>query len=365
MTGPRIQPGVLDIAPYVPGLSSAPTDRRLVKMSSNETPLGTSPRAVEAYLGSRETLHRYPDGAAVQLRAAIGDRYGLDPERIVCGNGSDDLLYLLATAYAGSGDEVLFAKHSFAIYEIAAQSVGAVPVIAPACMLGSDVDSLLNHAGPNTRICYLANPNNPTGTFLSSDEVGRLRKGLPDSVLLVIDAAYAEYVRREDYSDGIELVDCHDNVVVTRTFSKIYGLAALRLGWLYGPPKLVDALNRIRCPFNANGAAQAAGVAALGDTNFIDAAVAHNEQWLPWLENEFKNIGLTVHPSIANFVLIEFDHSPPRSAAEVYNYLLGNGVIGRELNGYGLPDCLRFSVGLKEDNRLLVDLMTRYFKADE
>ena len=361
MTGPRIQPSILDIAPYVPGLSSTPCDKRLVKMSSNETPLGTSPDAVEAYRGASEILHRYPDGAAAELRTAIGDVYGLDPERIVCGNGSDDLLYLLATAYAGPGDEVLITKHSFAMYQIAAQSVGATPVIAPDRLLGSDVDSLLKHVGPDTRVCYLANPNNPTGTFLSSDEVARLREGLSDSVLLVIDAAYAEYVRREGYSDGIALVDRYDNVVVTRTFSKIFGLASLRLGWLYGPSKVVDALNRIRCPFNANGAAQAAGMAALKDVAFVEAAVAHNEQWRPWLEKELGGLGLTVHPSIANFGLIEFERSPrSQNAARAYDYLLQNGVIGRELRGYNLPNCLRFSVGLEEDNRLLVDLIAKF-----
>ena len=362
MNEPKIQPGILDIAPYVPGLSSADSDKRLVKLSSNETPLGTSPYAVEAYLRSSELLHRYPDGAAVQLRAAIGDRYGLDSEQIMCGNGSDDLLYLIATAYAGPGDEVLVTKHAFAMYQIAAQSVGATPVVAPARSLGADIDNLLNKVGPDTRICYLANPNNPTGTVVSSKEMERLREGLPDNVLLVIDAAYAEYVGRKDYSDGIELVDSHENVVVTRTFSKIYGLAALRLGWLYGPPKVVDALNRIRCPFNANGAAQAAGIAALRDTNFVDAAVAHNGKWLPWLEAEFKNIGLTVHPSIANFALVEFDNTSSRNASHVYKHLLENGIIGRELKAYGLPDCLRFSVGLEEDNRLLVDLVAKFFE---
>ena len=356
----KIQPGILGIAPYVPGLSSSDADKPVVKMSSNETPLGTSPYAVEAYRRSSELLHRYPDGAAVELRAAIGDRYGLNPEQIMCGNGSDDLLYLIAAAYAGPGDEVLVTEHAFAMYQIAAQSVGATPVVATARSLGTDIDNLLNKVSSDTRICYLANPNNPTGTVVSSKEMERLREGLPDSVLLVIDAAYAEYVTRKDYSDGIELVDRHKNVVVTRTFSKIYGLAALRLGWLYGPPKVVDALNRIRCPFNANGAAQAAGIAALRDTKFVDAAVAHNVKWLPWLEAEFENIGLTVHPSIANFTLVEFDNTSGKNASHVYNHLLDNGVIGRELKAYGLPDCLRFSVGLEDENRLLVDLVAKF-----
>lgn len=355
MTGPRIKQGILDIAPYVPGLSSAPTDKPLSKMSSNETPLGTSPKALNAFLSVGQDLHRYPDGASSDLRVAIGSRYGLDPERIVCGNGSDDLLYLLATTYAGPGDEVLITKYSFAMYEIAARSVGARPVIAPDHCLGANVDNLLSHVGSDTTICYVANPNNPTGTFLTSDELEHLRQALPSHVLLVIDAAYSEYVRRGDYNDGIKLANRYQNVVVTRTFSKIYGLASLRLGWLFGSSEVIDALNRVRCPFNANGAAQAAGVAALEDTQFLDSAVAHNEEWRPWLETELAHLGLLVHPSIANFVLVEFAKSPTKGAEQVYNHLLRNGVIGRALTGYKLPNCLRFSVGLEKDNKRLVE----------
>ena len=360
MTSPTIKPNILEIAPYVPGLSTAPTDQRLVKMSSNETPLGTSPKALEAYLEAAEELHRYPDGSAAELRAAIGERYGLDPGRIVCGNGSDDLLYLLATTYAGPGDEVLITKYSFAMYEIAARSVGASPVIAQDSLLGSDVDNLLRKVSSDTRICYVANPNNPTGTFLSSDKIERLRNELPDHVMLVIDAAYAEYVQRDDYTDAIDLVNRHNNVVVTRTFSKIYGLASLRLGWLYGPSALVEAINRVRCPFNANGAAQTAAIAALEDISFLNAAVRHNEIWRPWLEKELTAIGLIVHPSIANFVLVEFEKSRSVGATQVYQNLLQNGVIGRALNGYGLADYLRFSVGLEEDNKLLVDQIAEF-----
>ena len=360
MTSPTIKPSILEIAPYVPGLSTAPTDQRLVKMSSNETPLGTSAKALEAYLGAAEELHRYPDGSAAELRVAIGKRYGLDPERIVCGNGSDDLLYLVATTYAGPGDEVLIPKYSFAMYGIAAQSVGARPVFAEDRLLGSDVENLLRKVTSDTRICYVANPNNPTGTFLSSDKIEYLRNELPDHVMLVIDAAYAEYVQRDDYTDANDLVDRHNNVVVTRTFSKIYGLASLRLGWLYGPSPVVDAINRVRCPFNANGAAQAAAIAALEDTAFLNSAVRHNAIWRPWLEEELAAIGLIVHPSIANFVLIEFGKSQSVGATQVYEYLLQNGIIGRALNGYGLTDHLRFSVGLEDDNKLLVNQISEF-----
>jgi len=359
------QPGIMDIDPYVPGLSTAPVSGPVAKLSSNETPLGTSALAIEAYRDTASELHRYPDGSAQKMRAAIGARFGLDPEQIVCGNGSDDLIYLLAGAFSGGGDEVLFPRYSFAMYRIAAQSVGATPVAAADKKLGSDVDCLLRSVTTNTRVCFVANPNNPTGTFLPANELGRLRRELPGDVLLVIDAAYSEYMRQADYSSGMDLVDRHNNVVVTRTFSKIYGLAALRLGWLYGPPEVVDVLNRIRSPFNVSEAAQAAGVAALQDTAFVEAAVEHNERWRPWLESELAAIGLVVHPSAANFVLVSFGDSGVGIAKEAYEYLLENGVIGRRLDGYGLVEHLRFSIGLEEENHKLVKLLGRFTKGKE
>lgn len=350
----KVSPGILDIAPYVPGRSTADGGVRLIKLSSNETPLGTSPLAIEAYRDLAGELHRYPDGSCGELREALGARHGLDPARIVCGNGSDDLIMLLASAYAGPGDEVLLTSHAFAIYKIAAQTNGATPIEVAEAGLTADVDALLARVGPDTRLCYLANPNNPTGTYISSAEVARLRAGLPEQALLVLDSAYAEYLRRDDYSDGRELVDGHDNVVMTRTFSKIFGLSALRLGWMYAPSAVVEVIDRIRGPFNVNAPAQAAGVAALDDTDFVERAVAHNGRWLPWLESEISSLGLKVHPSSANFVLIEFPAAPGQSAADAYRYLLGRGIVPRPLAGYGLADCLRFSLGLADDNRAVV-----------
>jgi len=356
----RLQPGILDIAPYIPGRSRAEGGQRLIKLSSNETPLGTSAKARAAYRALADKLHRYPDGGALDLRAAIGRSHGLDRDRIVCGNGSDELLTMLAHAYAGPGDEVLFTEFAFAVYKIAAQAVGATPVVAPEPALKADVDALLARAGAKTAICYLANPNNPTGSHLPPDEVKRLRAGLPAHTLLVIDSAYAEYVTRNDYNDGVELVDGHDNVVMTRTFSKIYGLSALRLGWMYAPSAVIDAINRIRGPFNINAAAQAAGIAALEDPAFVAQAVAHNSQWLPWLEREIAALGLTIHASVANFALVEFPQDRRRDAASAYRYLLARGIIPRALENYGLPNCLRFTVGLEHENRAVVEALAGF-----
>lgn len=361
MTKLKVSPGILDIAPYVPGRQTAGGDR-LIKLSSNETPLGTSPLAIAAYQRLAGELHRYADGDCRKLRAAIGQSRGLDPARILPGNGSDELISLLASAFAGPGDEVLITEHAFAMYRIAAQAAGATPVAAPERALTADIDALLERAGPKTRICYLANPNNPTGTCVPAGELKRLRAGLPEHALLVIDSAYAEYLRRNDYADGTELVDGHDNVVMTRTFSKIYGLAALRLGWMYAPTAVIDVLNRIRGPFNVNAPAQAAGIAALDDTAFVDDAVAFNDTWRPWLESEIAALGLTVHPSAANFVLVEFSREPGRDAAAADEYLIARGIIARRLQMYGLPNCLRFSLGLEDENRFVVDTLAAFLE---
>src|SRR5499427_6587258 len=247
---PKPRPGVLAIDAYVPGKSTAPGVVKVHKLSSNESALGPSPRAIEAYRRVADHLEDYPDGAASELREAIGRAFGLDPERIVCGAGSDDLLNLLARAYLADGDEAIHTTHGFLVYPIATLATGAKPVVAAETNYTADVDAILAAVTPRTRIVFLANPNNPTGTYLPFDEIKRLRRHLAPEVLLVLDAAYAEYVRCDDYKCGIELVGSADNVVMCRTFSKIYGLAALRLGWLYGPAHVVDALNRIRGPFN-------------------------------------------------------------------------------------------------------------------
>jgi histidinol-phosphate aminotransferase len=359
---PQPRPGVLAIDPYVPGKSTAPGVAKVFKLSSNETPLGPSPRAVEAYRAAAAHLADYPDGSATALREAIGRVFGLDPGRIVCGTGSDELLNLLAHAFIGPGDEAIHTTHGFLVYRIATLGAGGTPVVAPETNYTADVDAILSNVTEKTRLVFLANPNNPTGTYLPFDEVKRLRHELPARVLLVLDAAYAEYVRRNDYEAGIELVATRDNVVMCRTFSKIHGLAALRLGWLYGPSHVVDALNRIRGPFNVNQAAIMAGVAAIEDAGHVEMSVAHNARWLAWLTAEIGKLGLEVTPSVGNFVLIHFPVTKGRTAWDADAFLTARGLILRQVAAYGLPTCLRLSVGSEEANRLTVAALGEFLK---
>ena len=349
-----VRPGILDIAPYVGGEAGLAGHKNVIRLASNENPLGPSPAAVEAYRSLATELHRYPDGGAQALRAAIGRRFGLDPERVVCGAGSDELIALIMRAYAGPGDEVLYSRHGFLMYPIAAMSVGATPVAAPETNLTADVDALLAAVTPRTRIVFVANPNNPTGSYLPAEEVVRLRQGLREDILLVIDAAYAEYVTRNDYDPGAALVDAGDNVVMTRTFSKIFGLAALRLGWAYCPASVADVIHRVRGPFNVAAPAQAAGVAALGDLAHVDQARLHNARWLVWFSQQVAALGLTAAPSVGNFVLVRFPSEPGRDADAAHAFLNARGIIPRKMGAYGLGDSLRITIGLESDMKAVV-----------
>ena len=359
-TRPQPRPGVLDIAPYIPGKSTAPGVAKVFKLSSNETPLGASAATIAAYRAVGEHLEDYPDGSASELREAIGAVFGLDPARIVCGAGSDDLLNLLARAYLADGDEAIHTTHGFLVYPIATLGTGAKPVVAPEKNFTADVDAILACVSKKTKLVFLANPNNPTGTYIPFDEVKRLHRGLPPHVLLILDAAYAEYVQRNDYESGIELVATSENVVMCRTFSKIYGLAALRLGWMYGPAHVVDAVNRIRGPFNVNAAAIAAGIAAIRDNDHVERSRAHNTRWLAWLTEEIGKLGLTVTPSVGNFVLIHFPEAKGRTAKEADAFLTKRGLILRQVGGYKLPNALRMSVGTEEANRLVVQALGEF-----
>jgi histidinol-phosphate aminotransferase len=350
-SAPVPKPGILDINAYVPGESVVPGGLKPIKLSSNETPLGPSPKAIEAYNAVGASLDRYPDGAATELRQAIGRAYGLNPDCIICGCGSDELLNLLAHAYVGPGDEAIFTEHGFLVYRIVTQGNGATPVVAPEKNHATDVDAILARVTPRTKIVFLANPNNPTGTYIPFDEVRRLRQGLPGNVLLVIDAAYSEYVRRNDYEAGIELVATTENTVMTRTFSKIHGLAALRLGWAYCPQAIADVLNRIRGPFNVTAPAIAAGIAAIEDKAHVERSMAHNDEWLPWMTAEVEKLGLKVTPSVGNFILIHFPEEREGGAIAADEFLKSKGIIMRRVAGYGLPNALRMTIGTAEENR--------------
>ena len=359
-TRPQPRKGLLEIAPYVPGKSSAPGVAKVIKLSSNETPLGPSPKAIAAYNAAAGHLEDYPDGAATALRESIGRVFGLDPDRIVCGAGSDDLLNLLARVYLSDGDEAIHTTHGFVIYPIDIRSTGATPVVAPETDYTADVDAILKRVTAKTKLIYIANPNNPTGTYIPFDEVKRLHAGLQPDVLLVLDGAYAEYVRKNDYEAGIELVATSENVVMTRTFSKIHGLASLRLGWMYGPAHVVDAVNRIRGPFNVNGPAIRAGIAAIEDAAHQERSREHNTKWLDWLTVEIGKLGLKVTPSVANFVLIHFPAEKGRGASEANAFLTERGLILRQVGAYKLPDALRMTVGTEEANRLVVKALTEF-----
>ncbi len=357
----------MEIAPYVGGESGIEGKSRTIKLSSNEGAFGPSPKAMEAYMALAGELHRYPDGGAIGLRQELATLYGLDADRIVCGAGSDEILSLLCYAYAGPGDEVLHSAHGFLMYAISARAAGATPVAAPETDLTADVDSLLAHVTERTKIVFLANPNNPTGTYLSNSEVERLLQGLPEDVLLVLDAAYAEFVIRDDYSAGSELVDRANNVVMTRTFSKIHALGGLRLGWGYCPKEIADVLNRVRGPFNVNAAAQAAGVAALKDTSFTDMVREENLKIRDWTVNELRkldNHGIELTDSVGNFILLRLPAEEGRNAEACDAYLKQHGIIVRRMAGYGLPEWLRITIGRMDEMRTVVHVIGEFLESN-
>jgi histidinol-phosphate aminotransferase len=358
--GPTPKPGVLEITPYI-GTRAEPA-KRVHQLSANESALGPSPGAIEAFRAAGGELQFYPDGGAHELREAIGEVHGLNPERIVCGNGSDELLTLLADAYLRPGDEVLFSEHAFVVYRIVTLANSATPVVVPEPDLRVDVERMLAAVTPKTRLLYVANPNNPTGTYLSGEELRRLHAGLPPETLLVIDAAYAEFVRRNDYESGVEMVSQFGNVVMTRTFSKAYGLAALRVGWAFCPAAVADVLNRVRGPYNVSLAAQRAAAAALRDRAHLERAVAHNETWRSWLIEQVRRLGLRADDSAGNFVLIHFPARGSKTAKQADRFLATRGLMLRPVANYGLPNCLRMTVGLEAANRAVIAALEEFMR---
>ncbi|MFT5181794.1 MAG: histidinol-phosphate aminotransferase [Alphaproteobacteria bacterium] len=361
---PQAKDGVLRVTPYAGSEAKAGGGQR-INISSNESAFGASARAREAYTNAAADLWRYPEIDARSLRQALAAHYDLEPERIICGTGSDQIIDLLALAYAGVGDEVVYSAHGFQMYPIAAHAVGAMPVSAPEVNLTTDVDALLDKVTERTRIVFLANPNNPTGTFVTRAELARLHAGLPGNVVFVIDAAYAEYVTQADYEPGIELVRAHDNVVMTRTFSKIFALASLRVGWAYGPTEIIDILDRIRPPFNVNAPAIASAIAALGDREHTDNSRRHNGEVLRWFTDEVTAMGLTVNPSVANFVIVHFDPESPKNAVAAYQYLFDKGIVTRRVGGYGLPDWVRMSMGTREEMTIVRDTLKEFLEKND
>ena len=358
--GLKPRPGVFAVDPYVPGRSKLAGAGPVIKLSSNETPLGPSPHAIEAYRDAAYRLDRYPEGSYASLREALGAFYGLNPAHIVCGNGSDELFHILAQAYLGPGDEAIYTEHGFLVYRIAILAAGAEPVVAPERNLTADVDAILERVTPRTRAVFIANPNNPTGTYLNYQEVNRLRGALPENVLLVLDGAYAEYVSANDYEAGIELVATTPNTIMTRTFSKIYGLAAARVGWGYAPGPIADAMNRIRSPFNLAQPSVEAAAAALEDRQHIAQAKAHNELWRGRVTRSLREIGFDVPDSAANFVLIPFGKEPHRTAQDADAHLNERRIILRQLGSYKLPHALRMTVGLEHENRAVLDALREF-----
>ena len=357
---PTPQPGIIDIDPYVPGKSKLPGSGAVIKLSSNETPLGASPKAIAAYKQAAQDLQLYPDGTSSKLRRAIAARHGLNADHILCGAGSDELLNLLANAYLGPGDEAIYTKHGFLVYPIAIMANGATPVVARETDFTANVDAILEKVSSKTKMVFIANPNNPTGTYIPFDEVQRLHQGLPNDVVLVLDAAYAEYVHANDYEAGIELVSKNQNVVMTRTFSKIYGLASLRIGWAYCPPAIADVLNRIRGPFNLSAPAIKAGAAAMADDQFITEARAHTRIWREWVTTQCRALGLEVTPSVGNFVLIHFPDEAGRTAHQADDFLISNRIVLRRLDSYHLANALRMTIGSADECRATLKALAQF-----
>ncbi len=359
---PEALPQLADIHVYVPGEEAPSVGGRSFKLASNENPLGSSKAALEAYRAEADKLWLYPDGGANKLRAALAEKHGLDADRIVCGAGSDEIFYMLARAYLAEGDESISTKHAFAIYTVVGQISGAKNIVVDEKDFVADVDAILAAVTPKTKMVWLANPNNPTGTYLPFDEIKRLHAGLPKSALLVLDGAYAEYVRKNDYASGIELVSEFENVVITRTFSKIHGLAALRVGWAYAPRHVIDAINRVRGPFNVSRAAQAAAVAAVQDTGFVETSIAHNDAEMKRLADGLNALGLETLDGVCNFVVAKFPDADGKRPADALAFLKSRGITVRGLSGYAMPEHLRITVGTTEQNTAVLEELAAFLR---
>ena len=362
MATPQPLNGLKNIAPYVAGESELTGFDRVIKLASNEGAFGPSKTVLEALASNSHDFFRYPDGDCTELRELLANKNKLSKDNIICGAGSDELINLLCRSYAGPGDEILYSAHGFAMYPIYGRTVCATVIAAPENDITVDVDQLLEHVTDKTKLLFIANPNNPTGTYISKSEIRRLIDLLPKTVLLVLDAAYSEFVEHEDYSDGMEFVATHENVVTLRTFSKIYGMAGLRLGWMYAPDDIVDIINRMRSPFNVSYSAIVAGIAAVKDDEFLLMSQKHNKKWLEWTTNNIRALGLEVPDSVCNFVLVRFPQNLGKNltAESADTFLKSKGIIVRRMGGYGLPNALRISIGLGEEMEITVNALKEF-----
>ena len=359
---PEPKPGILEIEPYKPGKSTAAGFAHPVKLSSNENILGCSPKARAAFVAAADSLNVYPDGRAGRLRQAVAERFGLEPERLVFGDGTDEVLHLLNQVFLEPGDNIVMGQYGFSAYAIGARACQGEVREVPEPRYRLDVEAMLEAVDERTRLVFITQPGNPTGSFLTRDELHALHEGLPAATALVIDGAYAEFADDPRFDDGLALARPSRNVVVTRTFSKVYGLASLRVGWAYCPAPIADAVDRIRAPFNTSIAGQDAAIAALGDVEFLERSVELVTRWRPWLTQQLGGLGLEVVPSQANFVLVGFPTTPGRTAAEAETWLAARGLIVRGVANYGLPGHLRITIGLEAHNRAVVDALAEFLQ---
>jgi histidinol-phosphate aminotransferase len=360
INAPQARSEILKISPYVQGKSALPEQSEPIKLSSNESSFGPSPKAIEAYKSMATSLHRYPDGSQYALREAISEVYNLDVDKIICGNGSDEMLDLIYRIYLNAGDEIILSTNHFLMCALYAKIQGATIVLAEEDNYVTKVEDILSKVTSKTRMVTLANPNNPTGTYLNKDQINEIHSGLPSHVLLIVDGAYAEYATHDDYDDSTGLVEKHENVIVTRTFSKIYGLSALRIGWAYCPLSIIDILQRIRSPFNANSPAMTAAIAAVKDEEYIENVRTHTAAWQLRMQNELGALGIGVIPSASNFYLLDFNQCKGKSANEAASSLESQGIIPRPVNAAAGDDVLRITVGLDSENEAVIAALTQY-----
>ena len=359
---PQPRPCVLELPEYVPGDRELKGIAEPIKLSSNESTLGPSPQALKAYADAETQLHRYPDPDQNELRDALAEHFGLAVNQLICGNGSAELIQILIHAYVGEGDEVLLSEYGFPLYRIFAISQGASVTLSSEVDCVTSVDSLLECVTPKTKLVAIANPNNPTGTYLSGSEVRRLHANLPEHVLLLLDEAYAEYVTAEDFESGLKWADETENVVVARTFSKLYGLAALRIGWMLAPQRVFQTMQRFRITFNTNGPALATAVAALHDVEYTKEVQQHNHLWRKRMTEELEAQGLNVIPSMANFLLIQFLDEPKSNSEAAANALKCNGIIPRPVSAGSPPNCIRITIGKSEENQAVLHTLKQFMK---